>query len=143
MVIDIAFSDETNSNNGSKGIRDTNLFKSALYEPMQTFDKKDLYSDIITKAACYLRSFAMNHPFYDGNKRTALMATVIFLERNEYEVVADNDKMYKFVEKVVKGKLEVPSIARRLKKFIKPMPTRQRKLTLSEFITDLMDKCKR
>jgi len=143
VVIDIAFSDEINNNRASKGIKDTNLFKSALYEPMQTFDKKDLYPDIITKAACYLRSFAMNHPFYDGNKRTALMATVIFLERNGYEVIADNDKMYKFVEKVVKGKLKVHSIARRLKKFIKIMPVRKRRLTLNEFIYDLIDKSKK
>ena len=125
-----------------RGIKDTNLFISALYEPMQTFDKQELYPDIITKASCYLRSFAMNHPFFDGNKRTALMTTVIFLERNGYEVIADNDKMYKFVEKVVKGKLEITSIARRLKKFIKPMPRRKRKLTIFEFIEDVLNKVK-
>lgn len=118
------------------------MFVSALYEPMQTFDKQELYPDVITKAACYLRSFAMNHPFFDGNKRTALMATVIFLERNGYEVIADNDRMYKFVEKVVKGKLEIPSIVRRLKKFIKPMPRRKRRLTLFEFIDDIVNKVK-
>lgn len=143
MVIDIAFSDDSiKDRKQSRGIRDTNLFNSALYEPMQTFDKKELYPDVITKASCYLRSFSMNHPFFDGNKRTALMSTVIFLERNGYEVIADNDKMYKFVEKVVKGKLEIPSIARRLKKFIKPMLTRKRKLTLIEFVEDIINKVK-
>lgn len=143
MVIDRVFSDESIQNKKQmRGIKDTNLFISALYEPMQTFDKQELYPDIITKASCYLRSFAMNHPFFDGNKRTALMATVIFLERNGYEVIADNDKMYKFVEKVVKGKLEITSIARRLKKFIKPMPRRKRKLTIFEFIEDVLNKVK-
>lgn len=143
MVIDRVFSDESIQNKKQmRGIKDTNLFISALYEPMQTFDKQELYPDIITKASCYLRSFAMNHPFFDGNKRTALMTTVIFLERNGYEVIADNDKMYKFVEKVVKGKLEITSIARRLKKFIKPMPRRKRKLTIFEFIEDVLNKVK-
>ena len=143
VVIDRVFSDESIQNKKQmRGIKDTNLFISALYEPMQTFDKQELYPDIITKASCYLRSFAMNHPFFDGNKRTALMTTVIFLERNGYEVIADNDKMYKFVEKVVKGKLEITSIARRLKKFIKPMPRRKRKLTIFEFIEDVLNKVK-
>lgn len=143
VVIDIAFSDESIvDNKQSRGIKDTNLFNSALNEPKQTFDKKDLYADIITKAACYLRSFSMNHPFYDGNKRTALMATVIFLERNGYEVIADNDKLYKFVEKVVRGKLQISSIARRLKKFIKPVPTRKRKLSPIEFIEDIINKAR-
>lgn len=144
MVIDKAFSDDNIQNKKQmRGIKDTNLFNSALYEPMQTFDKRELYPDIISKAACYLRSFAMNHPFFDGNKRTALMATVIFLERNGYEVIADNDKMYKFVEKVVKGKLEILSISRRLKKFIKQMPRRKRRLTVLEFIDDVINRVKK
>ena len=144
MVIDKAFSDDNIQNKKQmRGIKYTNLFNSALYEPMQTFDKQELYPDIISKAACYLRSFAMNHPFFDGNKRTALMATVVFLERNGYEVIVDNDKMYKFVEKVVKGKLEIPSISRRLKKFIKQMPRRKRRLTLLEFIDDVINRVKK
>ena len=144
MVIDKAFSDDNIQNKKQmRGIKDTNLFNSALYEPMQTFDKQELYPDITSKAACYLRSFAMNHPFFDGNKRTALMATVVFLERNGYEVIVDNDKMYKFVEKVVKGKLEIPSISRRLKKFIKQMPRRKRRLTLLEFIDDVINRVKK
>lgn len=144
MVIDKAFSDDNIQNKKQmRGIKDTNLFNSALYEPMQTFDKQELYPDIISKAACYLRSFAMNHPFFDGNKRTALMATVIFLERNGYDVIANNDKMYKFVEKVVKGKLEIPSISRRLKKFIKQMPRRKRRLTVFEFIDDVINRVKK
>lgn len=48
-----------------RGIKDTNLFNSALYEPRQTFDRKELYSTVLMKASCYLRSFAMNHPFFD------------------------------------------------------------------------------
>lgn len=52
MVIDKAFSDDNIQNKKQmRGIKDTNLFNSALYEPMQTFDKQELYPDIISKGA--------------------------------------------------------------------------------------------
>ena len=123
-----------------RGIKDTNLFISALLEPKQTFDKKDLYPSILSKASCYLRSFARNHPFFDGNKRTALFATITFLEKNSYEVKADNDKLFKLVEKVVKGRLEISQIEKRLKKFVKQTQTRKRKMTFIEFILYLYRK---
>lgn len=126
-----------------RGIKDTNLFNSALYEPKQTFDKKELYSTILIKASCYLRSFAMNHPFFDGNKRTALLATITFLEQNGYEVTADNEKLFKLVEKVVKGRLSITSIERRLKKFVKPEQNRKRRMTIGEFIFYIYRKSKK
>ncbi len=125
-----------------RGIKDTNLFNSALYEPKQTFDKKELYSTILMKASCYLRSFSMNHPFFDGNKRTALLSTITFLEQNGYEVTADNEKMFKLVEKVVKGKLSIASIERRLKKFVKPVQNRKRLMSPRKFISYVYTKAK-
>ena len=56
-----------------RGIKDKDLFKSAVLLPQQTFGGKDLYPRIVDKAACYLRSLAMDHPFFDGNKRTAVI----------------------------------------------------------------------
>lgn len=122
-----------------RGIKDANLFSSALYEPKQTFSKKELYPTVLEKAACYLRSFAMNHPFFDGNKRTALLAMILFLENNEYEVIATNEKLYKFVETVVKGKLKIPSIVRRLKKYVKAAP-RKRILAPKELLNSVKSK---
>ena len=80
----------------------------------------------------------MDHAFHDGNKRTALMTTIIFLERNGYEVKPDNDKLYKFVEKIVNEKLGIPWITKNLKKYVKEMPRRKRILGVPEFI----EKCK-
>lgn len=140
------FSDYENGNEKRtqlRGIKDTNLFNSALYEPKQTFDKEELYSTILMKASCYLRSFAMNHPFFDGNKRTALLATITFLEQNGYKVTADNEKLFKLVEKVVKGKLSVTSIERRLKKFVKLEQNRRRLMTPKEFIYYVYKKSKK
>lgn len=130
------FSEYENGSNSAqlRGIKDTNLFNSALYEPKQTFDKIDLYPTILSKASCYMRSFARNHPFFDGNKRTALLSTITFLEKNGYEVKADNDKMFKLVETVVKGRLSVPSIEKRLKKYVKPVQIRKRIMKPREFM---------
>lgn len=138
------FSEYEDGNNETqlRGIKDTNLFNSALYEPRQTFDKTELYSTTLMKASCYLRSFAMNHPFFDGNKRTALLATITFLEKNGYEVIADNEKMFKLVEKVVKGKLPITSIERRLKKFVRPVQNRKRLMNPKEFIHYVYKKAK-
>lgn len=98
-----------------RGIKDTNLFNSALMLPQQSFDGKDLYPDVITKAACYLRSFSMNHPFFDGNKRTAVMSTLSFLTMNGYKTTLNNDELYDFVKKVVEEKLSVEDISEKLK----------------------------
>lgn len=101
--------------NEIRGIKDTNLFNSALMLPQQSFDGKDLYPDIITKAACYLRSFSMNHPFYDGNKRTAVISTLSFLTMNGYNITLNNDELYDFVKKVVEEKLSIEEISEKLK----------------------------
>ena len=85
----------------------------------------------------------MNHPFFDGNKRTALLATITFLEKNGYEVKADNEKLFKLVEKVVKGKLSISSIERRLKKFVKPVQNRKRLMNPLEFVSYVYKKAKK
>ena len=67
------------STGGSRGIRDINALESALNQPRQTFDQKDLYPDIVMKAAALCFSLVMNHPFVDGNKRVGHAAMETFL----------------------------------------------------------------
>jgi len=67
---------------GSHGVRDLHLLEAAAARPQATFEGKDLYSDIFSKAAALLDSIIRNHPFLDGNKRTAIGAACLFLERN-------------------------------------------------------------
>jgi death on curing protein len=69
---------------GSSGIRDIGLVESAVARPMATFDGVDLYENIYDKAAALLQSLLKNHPFVDGNKRTALSSAGIFLKMNGY-----------------------------------------------------------
>jgi len=69
---------------GLSGIRDKNILESAIYAP-QAYFGNDFLMDIFEMAATYLNSIAMNHPFLDGNKRTALASSLTFLFINGYE----------------------------------------------------------
>ncbi|MBI5358482.1 type II toxin-antitoxin system death-on-curing family toxin [Candidatus Amesbacteria bacterium] len=66
------------------GVRDFALLHSALERPKATYAGKDLYPDIFSKAASLLQSICLNHPFTDGNKRTAWAVTHKFLWDNSY-----------------------------------------------------------
>ena len=72
----------TEKTGGSQGVRDWDLLASALGRPQATFDGEDLYSDIYIKAAALVQSLSSNHPFVDGNKRTALVTLEYFLYLN-------------------------------------------------------------
>jgi death on curing protein len=81
---------------GGQGIRDEGLLDSALQRPISKVDYGD--PDIADLAAAYAYGIAKNHPFIDGNKRTALVASRAFLFRNGYQVVAtDEDKLRTFL----------------------------------------------
>jgi death-on-curing protein len=74
---------------GSIGIRDKELLNSALNRPYQTFDSKELYPEVIDKAAAILESIDKNHPFSDGNKRTGyVLARLIIMDKN-LDIYAD------------------------------------------------------
>ena len=113
------YGEQVKYSNELRGIKDTNLYNSALYEPKQSFDGQDLYPDVITKASCYLRSFAMDHPFHDGNKRTAVLATIVFLEMNGYKTTCTNQELYQLVKNIVENKSEVKEIAEQLKRYVR------------------------
>ena len=68
---------------GAAGIRDETLLESAVAAPQATMMGQPLISDPIEIAAAYLFYICRNHPFLDGNKRTALAACLVFLDANE------------------------------------------------------------
>ncbi|MEK7592630.1 MAG: type II toxin-antitoxin system death-on-curing family toxin [Patescibacteria group bacterium] len=73
---------------GKGGVRDFSLLHSASERPKATFNGKSLYPNIWLKAASLLQSLCMNHPFTDGNKRTAWSTTKRFLWLNGYHLQA-------------------------------------------------------
>jgi death-on-curing protein len=67
---------------GIEGVRDMGLLESAVTMPRQQFTGFDLHPSLAAKAAAYLYHIAKNHPFFDGNKRVAAMAALVFLHVN-------------------------------------------------------------
>ena len=67
---------------GTAGIRNLELLKSALGLPAATYDGDFLHTDIYEMAAAYLFHIVKNHPFIDGNKRTASMIAMVFFASN-------------------------------------------------------------
>lgn len=100
---------------GSGGIRDVGLLESAVFRPQASFDGVDLYPAIFEKAAALLQSLLKNHPFVDGNKRTALTSAGIFLKINGYKLINTYEKEVEFAVSVDNGHLSLEQIAKWLK----------------------------
>lgn len=97
---------------GSTGLRDLSLIESAVGRPQATFDQTDLYVSIFEKAAALLQSLLKNHPFVDGNKRTALTSAAIFLELNGYILNNSHDEEVAFALDVNNQRLSVEEISK-------------------------------
>jgi len=69
------------------------------------------HADIFEMAAAYLFHIAKNHPFVDGNKRTGVVAAIVFLEINGVKVHATNEALFNTVVDVVEGRLQKSGIA--------------------------------
>lgn len=90
---------------GLKGIRDPGSLDSALKRPFATFDSIDLYPTAIEKAAALLESVVINHPFFDGNKRTAYLLMKYLLFKNGILLEASNIQKYEMVIKASTGEM--------------------------------------
>jgi death-on-curing protein len=78
----------------AKGCRDLHLLESAVARPFHTAFGKDAYPTIPEKAVALFHSLVSNHPFHDGNKRTAVSALYIFLLANGYYFALPNADAY-------------------------------------------------
>lgn len=81
---------------GSHGVRDVGLMESAIHRPQSTFGGQDLYAGIFDKTAALCQSLIKNHPFVDGNKRTALFAAMTFLELNGHLFESSQEELVEF-----------------------------------------------
>ena len=111
---------------GARGIRDETLLESAVAAPQASMMGQRLISDPIEIAAAYLFYICRNHPFLDGNKRTALAACLVFLEENG---LLSNSKLpidnwEEFVVDVASSKITRDETTRRLRKLLKKSRSR-------------------
>ena len=101
---------------GSSGVRDFTMLESALGRPFATFGGHDLYADIFLKAGALIQSIVKNHPFVDGNKRTAWVSAMALLKMKEWQVIAKENEVVMFMVRVANENLSVDEIAGWMKK---------------------------
>ena len=111
---------------GARGIRDEALLESAVSVPQATMMGEPLISDPIEIAAAYLFYICRNHPFVDGNKRTALATCLVFLENNG---LLPNAKLpltewESFVLDIAASRLDRDQTTARLRKLLKRLNRR-------------------
>lgn len=105
------------STGGAHGIRDLSMLLSALGRPQATFDGNDLYDDLFSKAASLLDSLIRNHPFVDGNKRTAITAAALFMKLNGFSLVVSNEEMARFTLACAQSKVTLEEMSAWLRQF--------------------------
>ena len=96
---------------GSHGLRDLGLLESSVYRPGSTFGGEELYPTIFDKAAALTHSLLLNHPFVDGNKRTAIASMILFLEINRQKFFFSEKEIIEFALWVENKKPTLEQIA--------------------------------
>jgi death-on-curing protein len=100
---------------GSPGVRDRNGLESAVFRPQSGY-----YADAIEEAAALLESLVQNHPFVDGNKRTAFVCCDTFLNANGLAIIANDREAERFfLDNLAKGTFRFAVIAKWLRAHVK------------------------
>lgn len=103
-IITAFHTDQVREHGGTLGVRDTGLLESAVERPLRSWEYDEAV-DLAALAADYGFGLAKNHPFVDGNKRNAFVATNIFLMINGHEIEADEREVVRIVLKLADGRL--------------------------------------
>lgn len=95
---------------GRHGVLNLGGLESAVARPQATIEGDDLYPSVLEKAAVLLHSLVLNHPFQDGNKRTAFTALGLFLHYNGMVLEGSSTDAEKFVVNVADTHVDVETI---------------------------------
>ena len=101
---------------GRAGVRDIGLLESALAVPQAGAMGQFFHADVFEMAAAYLYHIVRNHPFIDGNKRTAAMAAFTFLSLNGRSLKAPDRDFEEIVQAAAVGKTDKRAIAQFFRK---------------------------
>jgi len=104
---------------GLDGVREPALLESAVAAPQATLGGESLYADDIEIAAAYLFYLCRNHPFNDGNKRTALGACLVFLRLNDLEPLPDSEDWEALTLGVASGELTRDAATEKLRTLVR------------------------
>ena len=105
---------------GLDGLRNAGLLESAVAAPQATAFGEPVFKDMIEMAAAYLFYLCQNHPFVDGNKRTALATCLVFLAENGWlaEESLDADSWEAFTIDVAASRLDREQTTERLRQLL-------------------------
>jgi death-on-curing protein len=92
-------------------VRDHQLLRSAVRRPYLILFGEEQFPTLIDKAAATMHSLAAHHLFADGNKRTAVRATQLFLESNDIQPTWTTEEVAAFVLDIAKGEVSVEDVA--------------------------------
>jgi death-on-curing protein len=106
---------------GSAGLRDQGLLESAVAMPQTTFGGAFVHENLFAMAASYAFHIAENQPFVDGNKRTGVLAAVVFLELNGLVVEEPPSAFYDAMIAIAERRLTKDGLADLLRKWSKPV----------------------
>ena len=101
---------------GQAGLRDIGLLESALAQPEASFAGEWLHGDLYEMAAAYAFHLCQNHPFLDGNKRTALALALVFLELNGISLLDPRGRLKDAMFRMASGKMNKEEFAQLLRK---------------------------
>ena len=96
---------------GQDGIRDQGLFESAWARPQQSYMGEDAYPELFEKVAALIESLTKNHPFFDGNKRTALLAGLLFLSINGWSLKVSNEFVAEKILQIASSQIKFKELA--------------------------------
>ncbi len=109
QVVEALHAEQLRRHGGAMGLRDENAFESALHraENKSAFGDPSAYE----LAAAYAYGLAKNHPFVDGNKRTAIVTAALFLALNGHRLTADDGRLYLFTMGLAAGEIDEANAA--------------------------------
>ena len=96
---------------GADGLRDQGLLESALAQPQASFGGDFVHEGLFAMAAAYLFHIVRNHAFVDGNKRTGLLSTLVFLDINGIVIARESEVLYDLTMAVAQGLADKEEIA--------------------------------
>lgn len=117
-VLRLVHDEQLAEHGGAAGVRDEGLFESAVARPQHLAHYGQ--PDVADLAAAYGFGLARNHPFIDGNKRTAFVAVELFLDCNGQRLVADDAECVLVMLAVAEGSLDETGFADWIRRHTQP-----------------------
>jgi len=110
---------------GERALADHGRLAEAVAEPTRREEGREVYPAVVAKAAGLLLAMLRLRPFARGNARVSLLTTIVFLNRNGLDVVAQDDDLIALVAVAATGELTALQTAAALERFVVPLTTPQ------------------